>query len=247
MSEHTYLWMSQRERALLAFTGQELRTQNILQCTEHSHIMRIIQPKNVPGVPPEKPHWSWVCHPVNSQHTGYEHRLPYSWPWDILSSNIWSTFALWWRKKGHGLWSQKDQDKVLLLPLHLQTLEPSSWFLEPRLLLVCCNDAHNVYVDYEHGCHISQFPKLSKKIQHACAKLYQSCPTLCNPINCRPPGSSVHGILQARILEWVTTPSPRGIFLTQGSNQSLLLLLHWQAGSLALAPLGIANKVQQWE
>ena len=35
------------------------------------------------------------------------------------------------------------------------------------------------------------------------AKSLQSCPTLCNPINCGPPGSSVHGILQARILEWV--------------------------------------------
>ena len=31
----------------------------------------------------------------------------------------------------------------------------------------------------------------------------QSCPTLCDPMNCSPPGSSVHGILQARILEWV--------------------------------------------
>ena len=68
-----------------------------------------------------------------------------------------------------------------------------------------------------------------------------------NPMNYSPPGSSVHGILQARILEWATMPSPRGIFLTQGSNQSLLLLLHWQAGSLALAPLGSPNKVQQWE
>ena len=36
-----------------------------------------------------------------------------------------------------------------------------------------------------------------------CAKLLQSCPTLCNPLDCSPPGSSVHGILQARILEWV--------------------------------------------
>ena len=34
----------------------------------------------------------------------------------------------------------------------------------------------------------------------------QSCPTLCNPMDCRPPGSSVHGILQARILEWVAVP-----------------------------------------
>ena len=38
----------------------------------------------------------------------------------------------------------------------------------------------------------------------------QSCPTLCDPMDCNPPGSSVHGILQARILEWVTMPSSRG-------------------------------------
>ena len=37
------------------------------------------------------------------------------------------------------------------------------------------------------------------------ALVAQSCPTLCDPMDCRPPGpgSSVHGILQARILEWV--------------------------------------------
>ena len=35
------------------------------------------------------------------------------------------------------------------------------------------------------------------------AKSFQSCPTLCDPMDCSPPGSSVHGIFQARILEWV--------------------------------------------
>ena len=40
--------------------------------------------------------------------------------------------------------------------------------------------------------------------------LLQSCPTLCSPMNCSLPGSSLHGILQARILEWVAMPSPRG-------------------------------------
>ena len=35
-----------------------------------------------------------------------------------------------------------------------------------------------------------------------CMLVAQSCLTLCNPMNCSPPGSSVHGILQARILEW---------------------------------------------
>ena len=36
------------------------------------------------------------------------------------------------------------------------------------------------------------------------------CPTLCNPMNCRPPGSSVHRILPARILEWVAISFSRG-------------------------------------
>ena len=36
---------------------------------------------------------------------------------------------------------------------------------------------------------------------------FQSCPTLCGPMDCSPPSSSVHGVLQARILEWVATPS----------------------------------------
>ena len=36
----------------------------------------------------------------------------------------------------------------------------------------------------------------------AAAKLLQSCPTLCDPVDCSLPGSSVHGICQARVLEW---------------------------------------------
>ena len=35
------------------------------------------------------------------------------------------------------------------------------------------------------------------------SEVAQSCPTLCDPVDCSPPGSSIHGILQARILEWV--------------------------------------------
>ena len=36
----------------------------------------------------------------------------------------------------------------------------------------------------------------------AAAKLLQSCPTLCDPMDCSPPGFSIHGIFQARVLEW---------------------------------------------
>ena len=43
-----------------------------------------------------------------------------------------------------------------------------------------------------------------------CAKSLQSCLTLCSPMDCSLPGSSVQGILQARILEWVAMPSSRG-------------------------------------
>ena len=66
---------------------------------------------------------------------------------------------------------------------------------------------------------------------YACACMHtQSCPTLWEPMHCSPPGSSVHGIFQARILEWVAI-SYRGIFLDQGLNPCLL---HWQVDSLPL-------------
>ena len=42
------------------------------------------------------------------------------------------------------------------------------------------------------------------------AKSLQSCPTLCDAMDCSPPGSSFRGVLQARILEWVAMPSTRG-------------------------------------
>ena len=48
----------------------------------------------------------------------------------------------------------------------------------------------------------------------------QSCPAPCDPMDCSLPGSSVHGILQARILEWVAIP--QGIFPTRGSNPGFL-------------------------
>ena len=43
-----------------------------------------------------------------------------------------------------------------------------------------------------------------------CVLVAQSCPILCDPMDCSLPGSSVHGILQARILEWVAISFPRG-------------------------------------
>ena len=55
------------------------------------------------------------------------------------------------------------------------------------------------------------------------AKSLQSCPTLCDPVDCSPPGFFVLEILQARILEWAAIPPP-GIFPTQGLNPRLKVL-----------------------
>ena len=63
-----------------------------------------------------------------------------------------------------------------------------------------------------------------------CVLVAQSHPTLCNPMDCSPPGSSVHGILQTRILEWIAI-SPPVMALTQGLNfgppYCRQILYHW--------------------
>ena len=56
----------------------------------------------------------------------------------------------------------------------------------------------------------AQFITVGGSIVCLHGKSLQSCPTLCEPMDCSPPGSSAHGILQERILEWVAMTSSRG-------------------------------------
>ena len=65
------------------------------------------------------------------------------------------------------------------------------------------------------------------------AKSLQSCSTLCDPMDWSPPGSSVHGMLQARILEWVAISSSRG---SSPPRDRTPHLLHCREGSLSLVP-----------
>ena len=60
------------------------------------------------------------------------------------------------------------------------------------------------------GCAVLLLQSSETKANFTCAKSLQSCLTLCDPVDHSPPGSSVHGILQARILEWIVMPSFRG-------------------------------------
>ena len=64
-----------------------------------------------------------------------------------------------------------------------------------------------------------------------------------HPMNCSPPGSFLHGILQTRILEWVAIASSRGSSQPRGWTHSLLHLLHWQADSLPLCHLGSSKGI----
>ena len=70
------------------------------------------------------------------------------------------------------------------------------------------------------------------------AKSIQSCPILCDPMDYSPSGSSVHGILQARILEWIAMPSSRD-FPEPGIKPMFLM-------SLALA-CGLFTGSITWE
>ena len=51
----------------------------------------------------------------------------------------------------------------------------------------------------------------SSNISLLISEVAQSCPTLCDPMDCSLPGPSVHGIFQVRILEWVAISSPRDL------------------------------------
>ena len=68
-------------------------------------------------------------------------------------------------------------------------------------------------------------PKLSTGHSCYCCLATQLCLTLCDPTDCSPPGSSVHGIPQARILEWVAMPSSRGSFWPRGQKRDQFILV----------------------
>ena len=69
-----------------------------------------------------------------------------------------------------------------------------------------------------------------------CAKLLHLCLILCDPMNGSLPGSSVHGTLQARILDLVAKSSSRGSYRPRDQMGALLCFLHWQVDSLPLVP-----------
>ena len=101
------------------------------------------------------------------------------------------------------------------------------WLFSLKLLFILAAASQNISVP-----HNTEAPQLGEPWRECrnirnwrnlrtrvcvCAQL---CSTVCDPRDCSLPGSSVLGILQARIMEWVAIPFSRGILLTQGLNLS---------------------------
>ena len=76
------------------------------------------------------------------------------------------------------------------------------------------NPAHSVAAEVRHRSGIGH----SYTVAPSSCVCAQSCPTLWDPMDCSPPGSFVHGISQARILEWVAISSSRGVFLPPAAH-----------------------------
>ena len=66
-----------------------------------------------------------------------------------------------------------------------------------------------------HESEAGRYVRMNDTWKHYDVKVTQSCPTLCNPMDCSPPGASVHGILQARYWSGLSFTSP-GDLLNQG-------------------------------
>ena len=84
-------------------------------------------------------------------------------------------------------------------PLQLAQLSSSSYPLFPFLFffnLIILETVSYSHVDVPHYCQVAWFHSTYSEVA-------QSCLTLCDPMDCSLPGSSVHGIFQARVLEWV--------------------------------------------
>ena len=98
------------------------------------------------------------------------------------------------------------------------SLEGGIWVGPTASRMQTLNQSHCFHTHRGLKDFLWKFPAVGSTAHSVCV---QSCLTL-RPMDCSPPGSSLHGILQARILEWVAISFSGGIFSTQGLDHSLL-------------------------
>ena len=105
---------------------------------------------------------------------------------------------------------QLSSQLVLLCPLTQPRSQKESLWEWP--LVGCCHPQRQLCFSLSHCPDVTPYnssPVLPAVLNASCMHA-QSCLTLCNPMGYSPPGTSIHGVFQARILEWVAIPFSRG-------------------------------------
>ena len=134
---------------------------------------------------------------------------------------------------------QLDPLGTNIIPLTLKGQMWAFWWIN--------SDAYNGGQKHSYLSAVVRSRVYASHVSFPCAKLFPSRLTLCDPMDCSLPGSSVHGTLQARILGWFAMPSRGSSWLRDWTCVSYSPL-HWQAGSLPLAPFGkLIWKHSHWE
>ena len=127
-------------------------------------------------------------------------------------------------------YDQPDSFQVCRVPLSCLSLSAIS----PLVISWVSSEMSYFHSNLHLRVYFSQKPKV--KDSGTLRLVPQSCPTLCDPMDCIPPGSSVHGILQARMLEWAPVSSSRASSWPRGWIHLSCSLLHWPADSLPTEP-----------
>ena len=114
---------------------------------------------------------------------------------------------------GHpsGLWRSPHSENWVLLPMVIAYLPDMGVNCFGRALSVPVKPSDNCNSSWHLNCTFMRYPEQKSSSWAALSEtvkvlVIQSCLTLCDPMDCSPPSSSVHGISQARILEWVAIP-----------------------------------------
>ena len=132
----------------------------------------------------------------------------------------------WWRWH---LWSVRSVPFGVLSFTRVNWLRPSD---SPTGRHISNDNCFVCVVKKAHSIKLTIVTIFKPTVRYLVSQL---CPTLCDLMDGNPRGSSVHGISQARTVEWVSRSFPRWIFPTQGSNLSLLhcrqSLDHWPLGA----------------
>ena len=124
-----------------------------------------------------------------------------------------------------------------LLCLQLPVRKYLIFHLSPFLAYVCTIQSSFLFKKPSSFCPILVF-------SYPACMCAQSCLTLCYPMDYSPPGSPVHGIFQARILEWIATSSSRGFLANRWGNNGNSYRIYFFVAPKSLQMLTVAMKLK---